>query len=396
MPLDYPIHRRTLPNGLRVVVSPDHTVPNVTVNLWVGVGSRHEQPGRTGFAHLFEHLMFQGSREVRSGEHFDALMAEGARLNATTWFDRTNYFETVPDRRPRAGAVARGRPARPPPRRRDPGEPRQPARRRQGGEAAAVRQPAVRQRAHRRLRHGVPRGAPVPPPDHRLDGGPRRREPRGRPRLLPSPLRAGQHGAHPVRRHRARPRVRPRRAVLRSPGRPRRAPAPRPAAARAAHRPRSGSSAARTSPTTGCTSPSASRSTAPTTSTPPRWPWTASAGCRARGSCAGSSAASRPRSGCTPPCGVSSTVSPSASPSSTSRRAPTPTTSRRCSSRSSSASPQDGPTDRRAGGVHRTVRAGLAQRPGVPGGAGGPHQPVHAAPRRPRASSTPTSTGSAR
>ena len=96
MPLDYPIHRRTLPNGLRVVVSPDHTVPNVTVNLWVGVGSRHEQPGRTGFAHLFEHLMFQGSRSVRSGEHFEALMAHGGRLNATTWFDRTNYFETVP------------------------------------------------------------------------------------------------------------------------------------------------------------------------------------------------------------------------------------------------------------------------------------------------------------
>jgi len=96
MPLDYPIHRRTLPNGLRVVVSPDHTVPNVTVNIWVGVGSRHESPGRTGFAHLFEHLMFQGSRSVRSGEHFEALMAQGGRLNATTWFDRTNYFETVP------------------------------------------------------------------------------------------------------------------------------------------------------------------------------------------------------------------------------------------------------------------------------------------------------------
>ena len=96
MPLDYPLHSRTLDNGLRVVVSPDHTVPNVTVNLWVGVGSRHEAPGRTGFAHLFEHLMFQGSRHVRSGEHFEALMAEGGRLNATTWFDRTNYFETVP------------------------------------------------------------------------------------------------------------------------------------------------------------------------------------------------------------------------------------------------------------------------------------------------------------
>ncbi len=96
MPLDYPIHERTLPNGLRVVVSPDPRVPTVTVNIWVGVGSRHEAPGRTGFAHLFEHLMFQGSRHVASGEHFSALQAEGARLNATTWFDRTNYFETVP------------------------------------------------------------------------------------------------------------------------------------------------------------------------------------------------------------------------------------------------------------------------------------------------------------
>ncbi|HET6692909.1 MAG TPA: pitrilysin family protein [Pedococcus sp.] len=96
MPLDYPIYEKTLANGLRVVVSPDTSVPNVTVNLWVNVGSRHESPGRTGFAHLFEHLMFQGSRNVASGEHFARLMAEGGRLNATTWFDRTNYFETVP------------------------------------------------------------------------------------------------------------------------------------------------------------------------------------------------------------------------------------------------------------------------------------------------------------
>jgi len=96
MPLDYPVHERTLANGLRVVVSPDPSVPNVTVNIWVGVGSRHEAPGRTGFAHLFEHLMFQGSRNVASGEHFEALMGQGGRLNATTWFDRTNYFETVP------------------------------------------------------------------------------------------------------------------------------------------------------------------------------------------------------------------------------------------------------------------------------------------------------------
>jgi zinc protease len=96
MPLDYPIHETTLSNGLRVVVSPDASVPTVTVNIWVNVGSRHEVVGRTGFAHLFEHLMFQGSRHIASGEHFTRLMAEGGRLNATTWFDRTNYFETVP------------------------------------------------------------------------------------------------------------------------------------------------------------------------------------------------------------------------------------------------------------------------------------------------------------
>lgn len=96
MPLDYPIATRTLPNGLRVVISEDHTTPSVAVNLWVNVGSRHEVAGKTGFAHLFEHLMFQGSENVSSGEHFAALMDEGAHLNATTWFDRTNYFEVVP------------------------------------------------------------------------------------------------------------------------------------------------------------------------------------------------------------------------------------------------------------------------------------------------------------
>ncbi|MEI2766073.1 MAG: pitrilysin family protein [Dermatophilaceae bacterium] len=96
MVIAYPLVEHTLDNGLKVVVSPDHTVPTVTVNLWVRVGSRHEAPGRTGFAHLFEHLMFQGSANVASGEHFSALMSLGGRLNATTWFDRTNYFETVP------------------------------------------------------------------------------------------------------------------------------------------------------------------------------------------------------------------------------------------------------------------------------------------------------------
>lgn len=96
MPLTYAIEDTVLPNGLRVVVNSDHAVPLVAVNLWVGVGARHENPGSTGLAHLFEHLMFQGSANVAEGEHFAALMAEGARLNATTSFDRTNYFQTLP------------------------------------------------------------------------------------------------------------------------------------------------------------------------------------------------------------------------------------------------------------------------------------------------------------
>ncbi|NNG18876.1 insulinase family protein [Naumannella sp. ID2617S] len=95
-PAPYPIHQASLANGLRVLISPDHHAPAVAVNLWYDVGSRHEQPGRTGFAHLFEHLMFQGSANVASGQHIALLQAAGASVNATTWFDRTNYFEALP------------------------------------------------------------------------------------------------------------------------------------------------------------------------------------------------------------------------------------------------------------------------------------------------------------
>ncbi len=96
MPLDFPVATTTLPNGLRVVVSEDHSVPSVSVNLWVEVGSRDEEPGRTGLAHLFEHLMFEGSELVEEGEHMARLMAQGGRVNATTSFDRTTYVESVP------------------------------------------------------------------------------------------------------------------------------------------------------------------------------------------------------------------------------------------------------------------------------------------------------------
>jgi zinc protease len=92
----YPTGCTSLTNGLRVIVSPTPGLGVVAVNLWYDVGSRHEQPHRQGFAHLFEHLMFQGSRHVKSGEHFALLQGHGASLNATTSFDRTNYFESGP------------------------------------------------------------------------------------------------------------------------------------------------------------------------------------------------------------------------------------------------------------------------------------------------------------
>jgi predicted Zn-dependent peptidase len=90
------IERHRLDNGLRVILSRDPKAPIVAVNLWYDVGSKHEQPGRTGFAHLFEHMMFQGSEHVEKGEHFAQIQAAGGTLNATTWLDRTNYFETLP------------------------------------------------------------------------------------------------------------------------------------------------------------------------------------------------------------------------------------------------------------------------------------------------------------
>ena len=94
--LGYPIVEHHLDNGLRVISSPDHIAPSVAVNIWYDVGSRDEELGRTGFAHLFEHVMFQGSAHVASGQHIALLQAAGAMVNATTWFDRTNYFETLP------------------------------------------------------------------------------------------------------------------------------------------------------------------------------------------------------------------------------------------------------------------------------------------------------------
>ena len=85
-----------LPNGLRVVLNEDHSAPLVAINLWYHVGSKNERPGRTGFAHLFEHLLFSGSENVGNNEHFRYVQSVGGVLNGSTFFDRTNYYETLP------------------------------------------------------------------------------------------------------------------------------------------------------------------------------------------------------------------------------------------------------------------------------------------------------------
>ncbi len=91
-----PIVTETLANGLRVIVSEDRTAPIVAVNLWYHVGSANERTGRTGFAHLFEHMLFQGSANVDANGHIEAVQRAGGTMNGSTWLDRTNYFETVP------------------------------------------------------------------------------------------------------------------------------------------------------------------------------------------------------------------------------------------------------------------------------------------------------------
>ncbi len=94
--IDIPYERFTLDNGLTVIVHEDHKAPIVAVNIWYHVGSKNEKPGKTGFAHLFEHLMFGGS-EHSSGRYIDAMERIGATdLNGTTNPDRTNYFQNVP------------------------------------------------------------------------------------------------------------------------------------------------------------------------------------------------------------------------------------------------------------------------------------------------------------
>jgi predicted Zn-dependent peptidase len=95
--LQIPFEKYTLENGLEVILHEDHRLPLVAVNLWYHVGAYHEMQGRTGFAHLFEHMLFQGSKNVGDDMHFKILEDLGAsEINGTTDFDRTNYFATIP------------------------------------------------------------------------------------------------------------------------------------------------------------------------------------------------------------------------------------------------------------------------------------------------------------
>src|SRR5438270_14009909 len=94
--LHLPVVYYRLPNGLKVVISASHSSPTVTVAVYYGVGFRVEPKGQTGFAHLFEHMMFQGSADVKKFEHAKLVEQNGGQLNGSTRLDFTNYFETLP------------------------------------------------------------------------------------------------------------------------------------------------------------------------------------------------------------------------------------------------------------------------------------------------------------
>src|SRR6202166_3095272 len=90
------LHDTRLTNGLRVILVSDHSAPVYSIDVSYNVGSRNEKPGHTGYAHLFEHMMFQGSQNVGKGEHFVLVLNNGGNMNGTTTEDRTTYFEELP------------------------------------------------------------------------------------------------------------------------------------------------------------------------------------------------------------------------------------------------------------------------------------------------------------
>ena len=168
--------KHVLPNGLQLILHVDRKLPIVHVNQWFHVGSKNEKPRRTGFAHLFEHLMFQGSTHV-PGEYFSLIEKMGANIreggvNGTTNTDRTNYFATVPSANLENAAVGRVGPAGDAARRDRSEEAGQPARRRQERAPPGLREPAVRPLAYEILTMNLVAGRPsLLVAGHRQHGG---------------------------------------------------------------------------------------------------------------------------------------------------------------------------------------------------------------------------------
>ena len=205
-PADIPkldVEKYTLANGLEVILSEDHRVPLVGVDVWYHVGPAHEAPGRTGFAHLFEHMMFQGSKHIESDAHFQLLAGAGATgVNGTTNFDRTNYFETMPSNQlelalwlesDRMGYLLDdGRS----------GEADEPAGRRPQRAPPEHREPAVRHRRGGDVPGAVSARSSVSRRRHRIARRHPGREARRRQGVLPAVLRAEQRDDRDCRRHR--------------------------------------------------------------------------------------------------------------------------------------------------------------------------------------------------
>ena len=195
-----PFESYTLPNGLTVILSPDRTTPTVAVNVWYHVGSKNEVPGRTGFAHLFEHIMFTGSGHVPYGLHDKLTEGVGGNNNGTTSNDRTHVLRGRAVELPRVGALDRVGPHGLPARHARPRQARRPARHREERAAAGRGQPAVRQGRRDSRARDVPGDQSVLVGRHRQHGGSERGVGRRREELLPHLLRPQQRLA----RHRRR------------------------------------------------------------------------------------------------------------------------------------------------------------------------------------------------
>ena len=196
--LDYTM--TTLPNGLNVVFLEDHSTPIVHLQMWYHVGSKNERPGRTGFAHFFEHMMFKGSKNVEPEGHPSYISSVGGQSNAYTNEDATVFWETVPSQYLPLDPLARGRSHGVAAHRREGVQER--ARSRQGRAPDADREPALRPAAGDHRRPDV-RGASLQAPGHRQHEGPRRRVGRRRARVLPDLLRAEQRDRRAGRRLRS-------------------------------------------------------------------------------------------------------------------------------------------------------------------------------------------------